>query len=195
MWNQRKNWKFYSRRTSSYKISRFCEYFLEYDGELDATFMLKKVKLSNIKHQSRLKVLHELYYSQYDISATLVEAVFKLIKVQRKTVTWYKMTWNFNGVFSFFWTKVFTHSTIMIHHLLYWTNSKRNQLNWEKKTNSTTKHISNYIHLMLYHHDFTELLKPTNQKKTILWGLYYKNCTMRNIKTFSWYHTAYFKQK
>ena len=31
-----------------------------------------------------------------------------------------------------------------------------------KETNLTTKHISNYIHLMLYHHDFTELLKPTN---------------------------------
>ena len=31
-----------------------------------------------------------------------------------------------------------------------------------KETNLTTKHISNYIHLMLYHHDFTELLKLTN---------------------------------
>ena len=31
-----------------------------------------------------------------------------------------------------------------------------------KEANLTTKHFSNYIHLMLYHHDFTELLKPTN---------------------------------
>ena len=31
-----------------------------------------------------------------------------------------------------------------------------------KETNLTIKNISNYIHLMLYHHDFTELLKPTN---------------------------------
>ena len=38
-----------------------------------------------IKNQSRLKVLHKLYYSQRDISATLVEAIFKRIKVQRKT--------------------------------------------------------------------------------------------------------------
>ena len=40
----------------------------------------------NIKHQSRLKVLQKSYYSKRDISVTLVEAVFKLIKVQRKTV-------------------------------------------------------------------------------------------------------------
>ena len=33
--------------------------------------------LSNIKHESRLKVLHKLYYSQRNISTTLVEAVFK----------------------------------------------------------------------------------------------------------------------
>ena len=43
--------------------------------------------LGLIKHQSRLKVLQKLYYLQYDILATLVEAVFKLMKVQRKTVT------------------------------------------------------------------------------------------------------------
>ena len=36
----------------------------------------------NIKHQSRLKVLQKFYYSKNDISATLPEAVFKLIKVQ-----------------------------------------------------------------------------------------------------------------
>ena len=35
-----------------------------------------------VKHQGRLKVLQKLYYSQRDISATLVEAVFKLIKVE-----------------------------------------------------------------------------------------------------------------
>ena len=46
-----------------------------------------KIKLWNIKHQSRLKVLQKLYYSQRDTSATLVGAVFKLIKVQHKTVT------------------------------------------------------------------------------------------------------------
>ena len=33
----------------------------------------------NIKHQSRLKVLKKFYYSKRDTSATLVEAVFKLI--------------------------------------------------------------------------------------------------------------------
>ena len=43
-------------------------------------------KLSNIKHKSRLKVLHKLHYSQRDISATLAEVVFKLMNVQRKTV-------------------------------------------------------------------------------------------------------------
>ena len=36
-----------------------------------------------IKHQSRLKVLQKFHYSKRDISATLVEAVFKLMKVQR----------------------------------------------------------------------------------------------------------------
>ena len=35
-----------------------------------------------------------------------------------------------------------------------------------KENKLTTKHI--YIFQMLYRHDFTELLKPTNQKKTIL---------------------------
>ena len=38
----------------------------------------------NIKHRSRLKVLQKCYYSKRDILATLVEAVFKLMKVQRK---------------------------------------------------------------------------------------------------------------
>ena len=37
----------------------------------------------NIKHQSRLKVLQKFYYSKRDISATLVEAFFKLMNVQR----------------------------------------------------------------------------------------------------------------
>ena len=37
----------------------------------------------NIKHQSRLKVLQKFYYSKRDISATLVETIFKLMKVQR----------------------------------------------------------------------------------------------------------------
>ena len=37
----------------------------------------------NIKHQSRRKVLQMFYYSKRDMSATLVEAVFKLMKVQR----------------------------------------------------------------------------------------------------------------
>ena len=37
----------------------------------------------NIKHQSQLKVLQMFYYSKRDMSATLVEAVFKLMKVQR----------------------------------------------------------------------------------------------------------------
>ena len=36
----------------------------------------------DIKHQSRLEVLQKLYYSKRDISATLVEAVFKRMKVQ-----------------------------------------------------------------------------------------------------------------
>ena len=49
--------------------------------------MTSEIKLWNIKHQSRLKVLYKSCYSKRDISATLVEAVFKLIKVQRKTVT------------------------------------------------------------------------------------------------------------
>ena len=35
----------------------------------------------NIIHQSRLKVLQKFYYSERDISATLVEAVFKLMNV------------------------------------------------------------------------------------------------------------------
>ena len=34
-----------------------------------------KEKQWNIKRQNRLKVLHKLYYSQRDISATVVEAV------------------------------------------------------------------------------------------------------------------------
>ena len=33
------------------------------------------VEPSNIKHQSRPKVLHKLFYSQHDILATLVKAV------------------------------------------------------------------------------------------------------------------------
>ena len=37
----------------------------------------------NIKHRSRLKVLQKFYYSKRDILATLVEAVFKLVKVLR----------------------------------------------------------------------------------------------------------------
>ena len=37
----------------------------------------------NIKHQGRLKVLQKFYYSKLDISATLDEAVFKRMKVQR----------------------------------------------------------------------------------------------------------------
>ena len=37
----------------------------------------------NIKHQSRLTVLQEFYYSKRDISATLVEAVF--ISLNNKT--------------------------------------------------------------------------------------------------------------
>ena len=56
----------------------------------------------NIKHQSRLKVVQNFYYSKRDMLVTLVEAVFKLIKVQRKTVASYKMGSNFNVVFSFF---------------------------------------------------------------------------------------------
>ena len=35
----------------------------------------------HIKHKSPLKVLQKFYYSKRDISATLVEAVFKLMKV------------------------------------------------------------------------------------------------------------------
>ena len=37
--------------------------------------MEQQQKLGNIKHKSQPKVLHKLYYSQRDISATLVEAV------------------------------------------------------------------------------------------------------------------------
>ena len=37
----------------------------------------------NIKHQGRLKVLQKFYYSKRDISASLDEAVFKRMKVQR----------------------------------------------------------------------------------------------------------------
>ena len=44
-----------------------------------------KFLLSNIKHQGRLKVLQKLYYLRRDISVALVEAVFKLMKVQSKT--------------------------------------------------------------------------------------------------------------
>ena len=36
----------------------------------------------NIKHQSRLEVSQKFYYWKRDISATLIEAVFKLMKVQ-----------------------------------------------------------------------------------------------------------------
>ena len=39
-----------------------------------------------------LKVLDKLYFSQLDISASLGETFFEVIKVQRKTVTWNKMT-------------------------------------------------------------------------------------------------------
>ena len=42
---------------------------------------------SYILNARSLKVLDKSYYSKRDILATLVEAVFKLIKVQRKTVT------------------------------------------------------------------------------------------------------------
>ena len=35
----------------------------------------------SIKHQSRLQVLQKFYYSKRDISAILVEAVFKVITV------------------------------------------------------------------------------------------------------------------
>ena len=41
----------------------------------------------NIKHQSQLKVLQKFFYSKRNILATLLEAVFRLIKVQRKTFT------------------------------------------------------------------------------------------------------------
>ena len=37
-----------------------------------------------------------------------------------------------------------------------------------KENKFDNKHISNCIHLMQYHHDFTELLKPTDQRKNIL---------------------------
>ena len=46
-----------------------------------------KFKLRNIKYQRRLKVLHKFYYSKRDISATLVKAVFQMIKIQPKTAT------------------------------------------------------------------------------------------------------------
>ena len=39
--------------------------------------------INNIKHQIRLNVLQKFYHSKRDILATLVEAVFKLMKVQR----------------------------------------------------------------------------------------------------------------
>ena len=42
----------------------------------------KVVYMINITHQSRLKVLQKLFYSKRDISVTLIEVVFKLIKVQ-----------------------------------------------------------------------------------------------------------------
>ena len=37
-----------------------------------------------------------------------------------------------------------------------------------KENKFDNKHISNCIHIMQYHHDFTELLKPTDQRKNIL---------------------------
>ena len=40
----------------------------------------------NIKHQSRLKVLQKFYYSKRDISVTLAEAVFKLMKMASTSV-------------------------------------------------------------------------------------------------------------
>ena len=40
-----------------------------------------------IKPQSRLKVLQKFHYSKRDIMARLVVAIFKLIKVQRKTIS------------------------------------------------------------------------------------------------------------
>ena len=64
----------------------------------------------NIKHQVlQKKVLHKLCYSQRDISGTLVEDVFKLIKVQRKTISWNKMSSSFIKVISFSWKKVSEH--------------------------------------------------------------------------------------
>ena len=41
----------------------------------------------NIKHQSRLTVLQEFYYSKRDISATLVEAIFISLKTASASVT------------------------------------------------------------------------------------------------------------
>ena len=41
------------------------------------------LNIINIKHESRLKVLQKFYFLKHDISATLVEAVFKLMKVGR----------------------------------------------------------------------------------------------------------------
>ena len=64
-----------------YFMKRFIFYYMNrsFKGNVNST---NKVKLWNIKHQSRLKVLHKFYYSKRDVSATLVETVFKLIKVQ-----------------------------------------------------------------------------------------------------------------
>ena len=42
------------------------------------------------------------------------------------------------------------------------TNKQKN------KQKLTTKHVLNSIHLMLYYHDYMELLKSKNQRKTIL---------------------------
>ena len=50
---------------------------------------------------------------QWDISTALVEAFFKMTNLERKTVTWNKMTPNFNGVFSFRWIKVSMHLLLL----------------------------------------------------------------------------------
>ena len=54
-----------------------------------------------------------------------------------------------------------------------------------KRTNSATNHVLSCIHLMLYRHDFMELLKPTNQKKLSYEDNYVNYGTIWNIKIFS----------
>ena len=68
-----------SKNNFSYRASPVA-YLNVTDSFKDIVNSTKQVKPWKTKHQSCVKVLHKFYYLKRDISATLVEVVFKMTK-------------------------------------------------------------------------------------------------------------------